>query len=114
MEFFYDFYVEKCLDFLWFSYICVLLVVSLITSFLLLLWLWLLLFLRSNSDGVFTVCDEQSIPSSSSVEAWFRLESIGCEWIIVSIFPIGDASRDVFVFSVLFVNVKVSFSRCDF
>ena len=73
---------------------------------------------------VFTVWDEKSVPSSSSVELKsvsvlsFKVDFIGCDWIIVSIFAfvcIGDASRDVFVFSEIFVKVIAWFSDdCDF
>ena len=36
----------------------------------------------------------------------FKLGFIVCELIIASMLSIGDASKDVFVFSVMFVNVN--------
>ena len=58
-----------------------------------------------------TVCVEKSVPSSNDVElksvsvVSLMQVSVGCVWIIVSLFSIGRASRDVFVFSGMFVHV---------
>ena len=54
--------------------------------------------------------DEKSVPSSNSVElkpvsvVSLKLVSFACEWAIVSIFSIVDASREVFAFSGTFVK----------
>ena len=65
---------------------------------------------------MFTACDEKSVSSSSRVElisvsaVSFILFSGGGLCIIVFIFYVGEASRDVFVFSGIFVQVNGCFS----
>ena len=82
---------------------------------LLILLLLLLLFcsLSSCSISVFSVCDEKTVPSSKKME----LKSVSVDscirvsdcwgWISACMFSIGDASREVFVFSGMFVQTVV-------
>ena len=59
-----------------------------------------------------TVCDSTSVPSSNNVElnsvsvVLLMQVSVGCEWTLVSVFSIGDTSREMFVLSGIFVLVN--------
>ena len=65
----------------------------------------MIIFPRSINERVVTLCDEKSVPLSNSVElksvsvVSSKFESICHERTMSSMFSIGDASRDVLVFS---------------